>query len=339
MRVFTFCLLTLCSLVFGREAAGDNNESATKERSQPVTWAIAIHGGCGSGDRLVPDDVQREYNESLRAALTLGKQLLAAGGSSLDVVEQVARRMEDDGNFNAGRGGVFNREGQHELDASIMDGRNLACGAVASVRTVKNPISLARMVMEETKHVMLIGEGADLFARQMQIPAADPEYFYTPRLRQLWNDYQAQQSANRAQLDFGGSRGTIGVVARDQDGNLAAATSTGGLCYKMPGRAGDSPIIGAGTYAKNGVLAVSCTGHGEEFIRHSVAHSLTALVEYKGLSVAEAARQLIRETLPAKSGGLIAVGHDGTIVLEYSTRAMLRGAADSSGRFDVAIFD
>jgi beta-aspartyl-peptidase (threonine type) len=301
-------------------------------------YAIVIHGGCGSGERLADEAVQQDYLNSLKAALSLGQKLLDEGAASLDVVEKVARAMEDDPNFNAGKGAAFNREGRHELDASIMDGRTLACGAVAGATTAKNPISLARLVMERTEHVLLAGAGADQFAEAMNVDRVEPDYYFTPRLRKLWEDRQDQQTTGSAQLDHGGSRGTIGVVALDKNGNLAAATSTGGLSFKMPGRVGDSPIIGAGTYAKNGVCAVSCTGRGEEFIRHSVAHTLAALVEYKQVSLDEAARQIIDETLARDVGGLIAVGADGSIAMPFNTRVMLRAAADASGRFEVKIW-
>ncbi len=301
-------------------------------------YTIVIHGGCGSGERLADEAVKQDYLKSLTAALSLGQKMLDDGAASLDVVERVARAMEDDPNFNAGKGAVFTRAGRHELDAAIMDGRTLACGAVAGISTAKNPISLARLVMERTEHVLLAGAGADQFAEAMNVDRVEPDYYFTPRLRQLWEDFKNEQTTGRTELDHGGSRGTIGVVALDKDGNLAAATSTGGVSFKMPGRVGDSPIIGAGTYAKNGVCAVSCTGRGEEFIRHNVAHTLAALVEYKQVSLDEAARQIIDETLARDVGGLIAVGADGSIAMPFNTKVMLRGAADASGRFEVKIW-
>jgi beta-aspartyl-peptidase (threonine type) len=271
----------------------------------------------------------------LTTALQLGRKLLQEGGTSLQVVETVARTMEDDPLFNAGKGSAFNNQGEHELDASIMDGRTLSCGAVAGVRTVKNPISLARLVMQNTEHVLLAGAGAERFAQDMKVPLVDPDYFYTPRLRELW---AVGNSASPPRPDLGLSRGTIGVVALDKQGNLAAATSTGGTSFKMPGRVGDSPIVGAGTYAKNGVCAISCTGRGEEFIRHSAAHTVVALMEYKQLKMVDAVQHVIDDILEPDVGGMIAVGADGSIALRFNTPAMLRGAADSSGRFDVAIW-
>ncbi|NIP85883.1 MAG: beta-aspartyl-peptidase [Planctomycetales bacterium] len=311
--------------------AVEPTDKATSER-----YAIAIHGGCGTADRLLPADVQADYRDGLSRALELGRHLLAEGRSSLEVVEAVARAMEDDPLFNAGKGSAFNNQGAHELDASIMDGRTMACGAVAGVRTVKNPISLARLVMQRTDHVLLAGVGAEQFAAQMQVALVDPDYFYTPRLRALW---AAGDSSNPPRPDLGLSRGTIGVVALDKQGNLAAATSTGGTSFKMPGRIGDSPIIGAGTYAKNGVCAISCTGRGEEFIRHSVAHTVAALIEYKQMTLVDAAQEVIDHTLAPGVGGIIAVAADGSLALPFNTPAMLRGAADASGRFEVAIWD
>ncbi|NIL98670.1 MAG: hypothetical protein GTO53_12145, partial [Planctomycetales bacterium] len=183
------------------------------------TYAIAIHGGCGTAERLLPAEVQADYRDGLAAALRRGRKLLQEGSPSLQVVEEVARLMEDNPLFNAGKGGAFNNEGAHELDASIMDGQTMSCGAVAGVRTVKNPITLARLVMQRTEHVFLVGEGAERFAAQMQVPLVAPDYFYTPRLRDLW---AAGDPSNPPSPDLGLSRGTIGVVALDQQGNLAA---------------------------------------------------------------------------------------------------------------------
>jgi beta-aspartyl-peptidase (threonine type) len=305
------------------------------DKPKSKTFAIAVHGGCGTAERLLPADVQADYRRSLTLALELGRKLLQDGNESLQVVEEVARAMEDNPLFNAGKGAAFNNQGEHELDASIMDGRTLSCGAVAGVRTVKNPISLARLVMQRTEHVLLVGAGAEQLAEDMNVPLVNPDYFYTPRLRKLW---ASGNSSNPPRPDLGLSRGTVGVVALDKQGNLAAATSTGGTSFKMPGRVGDSPIIGAGTYAKNGVGAISCTGRGEEFIRHNVAHTVAALIEYKHLKLEDATEHLIDDLLEPGVGGIIAVGADGSIAMPFNTQAMLRGAADSAGRFDVAIW-
>ena len=293
-----------------------------------LDWAIAIHGGAGSLGADAPAEVRDGYLESLEIALTAGRDLLESGASGLDTVEQVITILEDDPRFNAGRGAVFNAEGGHELDASIMDGATLACGGVAGVRTVKNPIRLARAVMEQTRHVLLAGPGAEAFADAVGVDRVDPSYFDTDN---------RSRSLERKLAESG--KGTVGVVALDQDGNLAAGTSTGGLTGKMYGRVGDSPVIGAGTYADNRRCAVSGTGVGEEYIRHSVAYSIGALMEYKGLTLGAAVDRVIDETLASDVGGLIAMDPQGRIAMRFNTASMLRGAADSTGRFEVKIWD
>ena len=296
-------------------------------------YAIALHGGAGVIPRSTDEESRAQHLESLTRALTLGRDLLRDGADSLDVVEQVVRLLEDDPQFNAGRGAVFTHDGTHELDASIMDGRTLACGAVTGVRTVKNPISLARRVMEETPHVFLATDGAEEFATDMGVERVDPSYFFTERRRRQLDDALEKDG----KPSRGG--GTVGAVALDVHGNLAAATSTGGTTSKRWGRVGDSPVIGAGTYADNRTCAVSCTGTGEEFIRHSVAHSVSAQMEHGGRTLQEAAEHVVFEVLRPGDGGLIAVGHDGSIVMAFNTQGMFRGAADSEGRFEVKIWE
>jgi len=293
-----------------------------------LDWAIAIHGGAGSLGSDAPDEVRDGFLKGLETALAAGRDLLAGGASSLDAVEQVIVILEDDARFNAGRGAVFNAAGEHELDASIMDGATLACGGVAGVRTVKNPIRLARAVMERTRHVLLAGPGAEAFADEAGVERVEPDYFDTEdRRRSLERRLEESE------------KGTVGVVALDRNGNLAAGTSTGGLTAKMDGRVGDSPIIGAGTYADNRRCAVSGTGTGEEYIRHSVAYSIGALMEYRGLSLEAAVDRVIDETLETNVGGVIAMDPQGRIAMRYNTASMLRGAADSSGRFEVLIWE
>ena len=321
------CLLTGCAggggqLPVGAEPAGP---------APRVDFAIAIHGGAGVISRSISDEDRDGYLASLEAALRLGRGILADGGQSLDAVEQVIRLMEDDPRFNAGRGAVFNHEAGHELDASIMNGADMRCGAVAAVRTVKNPISLARHVMERTSHVLLSADGAEAFATEMEVERVEPSYFYTKR-----RFHSLQRALNDARS--GDDRGTVGVVALDRSGNLAAGTSTGGLTNKRFGRVGDSPIIGAGTYADNRTCAVSGTGKGEEFIRHAVAHSISALMQYGGVSLQEAARVVVQETLRPGDGGIIALDRNGGITIEFNTEGMYRGASDSTGRFEVAIW-
>lgn len=275
-----------------------------------------------------------EYRASLEAALRLGTRLLAAGESSLDTVERVVRMLEDDPLFNAGRGAVYTHDGTHELDAALMDGSNLRCGAVGAVRTVKNPISLARLVMEKTPHVFLIGSGAEAVARAEGLEMVEQDYFHTEeRWRQLERAKQREELGQVSEL-----LGTVGAVARDLGGDLAAGTSTGGLTNKRFGRVGDVPVIGAGTYADNRTCAVSGTGKGEEFIRHAVAYRICSLVELGGASLGQAVRDVIHGVLRPGDGGVIAIDGDGRLVLDFNSGGMFRGAADASGRFETAIW-
>ena len=321
-------------------------------------WALAIHGGAGSANRATTD--AEDYYEALREALSLGAEQLAGGEASLRVVENVVAALEDDPRFNAGRGSVFTTIGTHEMDAAIMDGRSLACGAVAAVKNVRNPIRLARRVMEDTRHVLMAGAGADNFGVVAGVRREPQAYFSTERQLERFRELRARRGASQDESgdsaattagDYTGNAGapaalggashlaTVGTVAMDRYGNLAAATSTGGTMLKRIGRVGDVPVIGAGTYANNSTAAVSCTGRGEEFIRHAVAHDVSARIEYGGLTLQEAVRQVIQEKLRPGDGGLIAVGPDGAIAMEFNTNAMFRGAADSLGRFDVGIWD
>ena len=302
-----------------------------------MTFALAIHGGAGTMDRAAPADVHQRFRDGLARALAAGRDLLAGGGTAVDAVERAVRSLEDDDCFNAGRGAVYTADGRHELDASIMDGRTLACGGVSGVTTVRNPVSLARLVMDRSGHVLLAGTGAEEFAAAVGVERVDPAYFDTPeRLAQLRRKLEAlaRDPATRYK-----ERGTVGAVALDTHGHLAAATSTGGMTGKRYGRVGDSPVVGAGTYADDRTVAVSCTGLGEEYVRHAVAYDVSARVAYLKQSPADAARTVIRDTLRPDDGGLIAVGHDGSIALPFNTVGMYRGGANSAGRFDVHVFD
>jgi beta-aspartyl-peptidase (threonine type) len=294
-----------------------------------IEYAIAIHGGAGVPRDSLGDDLQHAYLASLEEALRVGLGILEQGGGSLDAVEQTLRYLEDDPLFNAGRGAVFNRDGVNELDASIMDGSTLGCGAVTGARSVRNPISLARLVMERTDHVLLAGEGAERFAAEMGVERVAPRYFFTER---RWERMQ-----QALEDDAGG--GTVGAVALDREGNLAAGTSTGGLTAKMAGRVGDTPIIGAGTYADNRSCAISCTGRGEEFIRRGVALQVAALVRNGGMELVQAAQRMVDDELQPGDGGLIALGPTGEIAMVFNTPGMFRGAADSRGLFEVHIWD
>ncbi|MCP4662630.1 MAG: isoaspartyl peptidase/L-asparaginase, partial [bacterium] len=268
------------------------------------------------------------------------------GASSIDVVEQVIHILEDSPLFNAGKGAVFTHVGTHELDAAIMDGSTLNCGSVSGVKTVKNPITLARHVLENSRHVFLIGEGAEQFAGEMGLERVDPEYFFVQRRYDQWQaalarekEAQEKESGAETEKDSEDKHGTVGVAALDRAGNLAAGTSTGGLTNKRFGRVGDVPVIGAGTYASNRTAAISCTGFGEQFIRNTVAHDVSALMEYRGLSLEEAAKIVVHQKLEPGDGGLIGVAHDGSIAWVFNSKGMFRGAADSSGRFEVKIWE
>jgi L-asparaginase / beta-aspartyl-peptidase len=289
---------------------------------------------------------EASYHAGLSAALDAGYAVLERGGSSLDAVTEAVRLLEDDPQFNAGRGAVLTHEGEAELDASIMDGAGPRAGAVAGIRHVKNPIGLARLVMDKSPHVMLIGEGAEKFARERGLEFVPNTYFRTPyRERELQRALERERRVNEgaalsAESHRGTITGTVGAVAIDRDGNLAAATSTGGMTNKRYGRVGDSPLIGAGTYANNETCAVSATGSGEFFIRAVVAHDVHALVQYKQLSIEAAVREVVQLKLKRQGGdgGVIAVDRNGQIALEFNSEGMFRGARDSQGRREIAIY-
>lgn len=322
---------------------------ATTDRAQEPSlgkFAIAIHGGAGVLSKTALPYEVAAYEASLRAALELGRAKLAAGEDALDVVEAVVKRLEDDPNFNAGVGAVFTADGTHELDASIMDGRDLSCGAVAGVKTVKNPIGLARLVKEKTRHVLLAADGAERFADQTGVERVPNSHFDSPKRRAALEEWKKENAAagDAREIDAAArlrrfSYGTVGCVVLDQKGNLAAATSTGGMTGKKFGRIGDSPIIGAGCYANNATCAVSCTGTGEQFIRHGVAKTISDRMALAGESVDDAARHLIEKTLNVDDGGLIAVSKTGDISMRWNSEGMFRGAADSSGRFEIGIWE
>jgi beta-aspartyl-peptidase (threonine type) len=303
--------------------------------------SIAIHGGAGviSRDAMTPEN-ERAYHADLGRALDAGYDVLAKGGSSLDAVVAAVKILEDSPLFNAGKGAVFNHAGANELDASIMDGATERAGAVAGLRHVRNPIDLARLVMDKSPHVMLVGEGAEEFALEQGMDLVPGSYFYTERRwKQLEEAQKAERTASLSREDIG-FFSTVGAVARDKDGNLAAATSTGGTTNKRWGRVGDSPIIGAGTYADNDSCAVSATGSGEYFIRAVVAHEICARVRLSGVSAAEAARDVVHGKLKeiGGDGGVIVVDKDGKLSLEFNTEGMFRAARDSVGRREVAIY-
>lgn len=292
---------------------------------------IAIHGGAGAITRAqLSPEKERHYIEALSAIVENGQRMLEAGESALDVVTEAVRLLEECPLFNAGIGAVFTRDETHELDACIMDGASLLAGAVAGVSRLRNPVLAARLVMEHSPHVLLVGEGAEKFAFTEGIEPVSPEIFSTPERLQQLRDARAngetQLDHGNAPLDESKKFGTVGAVALDKHGNLAAATSTGGMTNKLPGRVGDSPLPGAGCYANNASAAVSCTGTGEVFIRTLAAYDIAALMDYGGLSLHDACEAVVREKLPALggSGGLIAVDREGNVALPFNSEGMYR---------------
>src|SRR5436190_955128 len=292
---------------------------------------LAIHGGAGTILRTqMTPALEAEYEHGLEAALKVGWEILELGGSSLDAVEATVISLEDFPLFNAGRGSVFTHEGKNEMDAAIMDGSSLKAGAVAFVRNIRNPIKLSRQVMERTEHVLLAGEGAEQFATQIGIETAPDEYFFTEH---RWLQLQDAIAAGRAQLDHAVAKpvGTVGAVACDKNGNLAAGTSTGGMTNKKFGRVGDTALIGAGTYADD-ICAVSCTGHGEYFMLGVTAYDVAARMKYEGLDLKAAAQAAIDYlTSIDGEGGLIAVDHEGNIAMPFNSEGMYRGFATPDG--------
>lgn len=339
----TFCLfLTLSFWTYSSLFAQAEAVSILPVEANSGKWALVIHGGAGGPAKgTMSAAMEQEYLDKLNDALKLGSAILANGGNSLDAVESVITFMEDCPLFNAGKGAVLNENGKAELDASIMDGRTGMAGAVAGVTTVKNPITAARLVMEKTNHVMLCGKGAEDFAKKMGLKPVDPAYFITPARLEAWKKWKsAAPSGTKAAPVEKEKHGTVGAVALDQKGNLAAATSTGGMMGKMAGRIGDSPIIGAGTYANNNTCAVSATGQGEYFMRNVVAYDLSALMEYRGMPIEEAGKTIIMEKIAQQkaAGGLIAIDKEGNIAMPFNTNAMYRGFEKSTGEKEVAIY-
>ncbi len=291
-------------------------------REKPPKYVIVIHGGAGNISSDLPDSIKQAYIRGLNEALETGEKILQKGGKSVDAVEAAIRIMEDNPLFNAGKGSVYTYEGRVSMDASIMDGQGSKAGAVAGVEDVRHPISLARMIMDSSEYVFLSGRGASEFARKHQLEIVDSLYFFVP---DRWQEHL--RKLNKSKL------GTVGCVALDQQGNLAAGTSTGGLTNKRWGRIGDTPVIGAGTYASNKSCAVSCTGIGEYFIRFVVAHSIADMVEYKGWTIRQAANFVVNELLKRAGGegGVIALDRNGNIAMVYNTKGMFRAYAKSNG--------
>ena len=300
-----------------------------------TSFVLAVHGGAGPVSRDETSAARAAaYHQGLRRALAAGREVLAGGGSALDAVTGAVVALEDDGLFNAGRGSVFTCAGTQEMDASIMDGRDLRAGAVAGILGPRNPVLAARAVMERSRHVLMIGDGALEFCRKHGVPFADPGYF---RTEARWRELQRQLASGHREPS---RYGTVGAVARDREGNLAAATSTGGMTGKTPGRVGDSPIIGAGTYADNATCAVSATGHGEFFIRYGAAFEIAGRLRHAGQALEAAARGVVDALAAAGgSGGVIAVDRTGALGLPFSTAGMYRGYVRDGGSLRTAIYD
>jgi beta-aspartyl-peptidase (threonine type) len=313
---------------------------------EPNKIGLAIHGGAGTIDRssMTPQR-EREYRTGLERALSAGYEILKRSGSSLDATEAAVGVLENDAHFNAGRGSVFTSAGTNEMDASIMDGKTLRAGAVGALKHIKNPIGLARFIMEKSPHVMLDCAGAEAFAKANGIELVDQKYFFT---QERWDALQKIKAAEKHRTGGAGKiivitdqdrHGTVGAVALDKNGDLAAATSTGGTTNKLPGRIGDTPIIGAGTYANNQTCAVSCTGDGEYFIRAGAAHEVSALMKYRGMTLQEAAQAALEAVKElGGTGGLIAIDKKGDIALPFNTNGMYRGYVDPNGKFVVEIY-
>jgi beta-aspartyl-peptidase (threonine type) len=304
-------------------------------------FALAVHGGAGTISR---DDATASrtgpYHEGLHRALVTGRDILAAGGSALDAATKAVVALEDDPLFNAGRGSVFTAAGTQEMDASVMDGTDHRAGGVAGIFGPRNPVLAARAVMERSNHVLLIGEGALAFCREQGIVFAEPSYFYSERRsRELQDELERRRRGRAETADEKHAHGTVGAVARDRRSNLAAATSTGGMTGKAPGRVGDSPIIGAGTYADNATCAVSATGHGEFFIRYGAAFEIAARLRFAGQSLQQAARSVI-DSLAAIGGlgGFVAVDRSGGLTLPFNTGGMYRGYVRDDGAIHTAIY-
>ncbi len=329
-------------------AEASENEQTTNTEN----FGIVIHGGAGTILREnMSDSLEAAYKEKLKEAIRTGHEILANGGTAIEAVQRSINVMENSPLFNAGKGAVFTNAGTNELDASIMDGETLNAGAVAGVTTVKNPINLAYEVMVNSEHVMMAGEGAETFAEKQGLELVDPEYFYTEN---RFKSLQRIKDSEKTELDHDDNRsafidpyikdskyGTVGAAALDKHGNLAAGTSTGGMTNKRWGRIGDAPVIGAGTYANNATCAVSGTGWGEFFIRGVVAYDISALMEYKGLSLQEAAREVIQKKNPelGGNGGIIAIDGEGNVAMEFNTAGMYRASMNKDGELTIGIYE
>lgn len=324
----------------------------TLNLSAQTKYVMVIHGGAGTilKEKMTPEK-EAAYKAALTTALQKGYALLKTGKSSMEAVEATIHVMEDSPLFNAGKGAVFTHEGKNELDAAVMDGKSLKAGAVAGVTTIRNPISAAIAVMNQSEHVMMVGKGAEAFAKEAGLQIVDPKYFYT---KERWDGLQRaiKEDAGASVLDHNDKKvqklgamnvdnkfGTVGAVALDQSGNLAAGTSTGGMTNKKYGRVGDAPIIGAGTYANNNTAGISCTGWGEFYIRNVVAYDISAMMEYKQMTLQDAAAVALKKVADmGGDGGLIALDAKGNVTMPFNTKGMYRGTVTNDGKIEVKIY-
>lgn len=344
IRKYIGGILALLLIIGCAESDDQQNQQDTDRKD----WALVIHGGAGAISEDRPDSVKEAYFNDLDKAVSIGEEILADGGSSLDAVESVINYLEDNPRFNAGKGAVFTHEGEHELDAAIMIGNTREAGAITGVKTIKNPISLARLVMENSKHIMFAADGAEEYANQFDLERVNQDYFYTEdRYRSLKRALEAEEEDAQSSLieenqpsDFHieDKYGTVGAVALDKDGQLVAGTSTGGMTNKKYGRVGDVPIIGSGTYASD-VVAVSMTGWGERIMEVVSGHTISEYMKHKPASLEEAADYLLEDLLNPGDAGMIAVDKNGNMVMDMNTNGMFRGMSDSEGNREVAIWD
>jgi len=345
-----FSLLCVVLLILScendKKAAKNGPDPSEKSEENASTFGIVIHGGAGTIlKENMSDSLEDAYKAKLEEAIRVGHDILANGGSAMEAVTKTINVMEDSPLFNAGKGAVFTHEETNELDASVMDGATLNAGAVAGVTRIKNPIDLALEVMNNSPHVMLSGKGAEVFAAERGFELVDPMYFYTERRFQSLQNVKKRESENKISViedPFikNSKFGTVGCAALDKNGNLAAGTSTGGMTNKRWNRIGDAPIIGAGTYANNATCAVSSTGWGEYFIRAMVAHDISAMMEYKGVSLQEAASEVIQKKVPelGGDGGIVAIDKDGNVAMEFNTAGMYRAHMNANGELIIGIY-
>jgi beta-aspartyl-peptidase (threonine type) len=344
---FLFAVFLAYSCGNDKNTAENSNFSSEKADKRMPKFGLVIHGGAGTIlKKNMSDSLEAAYNAILEEAIRVGHEILNNGGSAMEAVTKTINVMEDSPLFNAGKGAVFTHDETNEMDASVMDGATLNAGAVAGVTRVKNPIDLALKVMNSSPHVMLSGKGAENFAEEQGIELVDPSYFYTERRFQSLQRVKAQEKENKISVTENdpfikhSKFGTVGCAALDKNGNLAAGTSTGGMTNKKWNRIGDAPIIGAGTYANNATCAVSSTGWGEYFIRAMVAHDISAMMEYKGVSLQEAASEVIQKKVPelGGTGGIVAIDKDGNIAMEFNTAGMYRAHMNAEGELTIGIY-